>query len=168
MDHSEYREEIPHGDHPLSYDHSEPRYRLIAIYMTVTVVLLAFIGIGIQVYYDLVYSRDEYERVLSQDSWALRDLRNKEQWELSHYGYVDKSKGVVRIPLEEAMKLVVREEAEGKPKHPITSYRVKTAAELAAAGQPGVSQPGAAAAVATQNTGTTSSPNVQQPAPEHK
>ena len=53
-EHSEYREEIPHGDHPLSFDHSEPRSRAIAIYMTVTVIFLGLIGIGIQNYYDLV------------------------------------------------------------------------------------------------------------------
>ena len=34
-----------------------------------------------------------HERVLSQDNWQLQDLRNKEQWELTHYGYVDKNKG---------------------------------------------------------------------------
>lgn len=167
MDHSEYREEIPHGDHPLSYDHSEPKTRTIAIYMAVTVVLLALIGIAIQGYYDQLYARDEYERVLSQDNWALRDLRNKEQWELSHYGYVDKSKGTVRIPVEEAMKLVAQDAAANAPKYPTASYRVKTAEELAAGGAP-VSQPGAAAVNAAINDGSKSSPNVQPPAPAHK
>ena len=94
MDHSQYREEIPHGDHPLSYDHSEPGYRMIAIYMSVTVVLLIFIGIAVQGYYELTYTQDEYNRVLSQENWALRDLHNKERWELTHYGYIDKSKGI--------------------------------------------------------------------------
>ena len=77
MDHSQYREEIPHGDHPLSYDHSEPGYRMIAIYMSVTVVLLIFIGIAVQGYYELTYTQDEYKRVLSQENWALRDLRQQ-------------------------------------------------------------------------------------------
>lgn len=167
MDHSEYREEIPHGDHPLSYDHSEPGYRMIAIYMSVTVVLLIFIGIAIQGYYDLTYSQDEYNRVLSQDNWALQDLRNKERWELSHYGYIDKTKGTVRIPIEEAMKLVAQDAAANAPKYPTTAYRVKTPEELAAGGAP-VSQPGAAAVNAGQNSGSQSSPNVQPPAAAHK
>ena len=57
----------------------------IAIYMAVTVVFLALIGIGIQNYYDLTYENEEYTRVLSQPNWQLQDLRNKEQWELTHY-----------------------------------------------------------------------------------
>ena len=168
MDHSEYREEISHGDHPVSYDRAEPRYGMLAIYMVVTVVLLVFIGIAIQGYYDLTYNQAEYQHVLSQENWALRDLRQKEQWELTHYAYVDKDKGSVRIPVDEAMQLVVKDAAENKLKYPTNSYRVKTAAELAAAGSPGVPAPGAAAAGAAEKSGATSSPNVQLPAPEHK
>jgi hypothetical protein len=164
--HSEYREEIvPHGEHPLSYDHAEPRYRQIAAFMGVTIVLLIVIGIGIQGYYELIYNNEEYTRVISQPNWALQDLRNKEQWELTHFGYVDKSKGTVRIPIDQAMQMVVQDAAQNKLPYPTNSYKVKTPEELAAAGGPVVSQPGAAAANATQNDGQKSSPNVQPPAP---
>ena len=168
MEHSEYREEIPHGDHPLSYDRTEPKYMSIGVLMTATVVLLGIIGVGIQRYYDLVTEDRTYTEVLAQPNWQLQDLRKKEEWELTHYGYVDKNKGVVRIPVDEAMKLVAADAAENKPKYPTNPYAVKTAAQLAAAGSAPVSQPGAAAANATQNTGQKSSPNVQPPAPEHK
>ena len=169
MDHSEYREEIPHGDHPASYDRSEPRAKSIAIYMAATVVLLIFVGIGVQAYYDLIESKGIYEQVLSQENWQLRDLRNKEQWELTHYGYVDKNKGAVRIPIDQAMQMVARDAAANQPKYPTNSYRVKTAAELAAGGSPGVSPAGAAAMDAAQKDGVTSSPNVQPPSPaQHK
>src|SRR5215207_6357460 len=167
MDHSQYREEVLHGDHPQGYDRTDPNARSIAVYMFATVILLTFVGIGVQAYYDLVYSKGEYEQVLSQENWQLRDLRNKEQWELTHYGYLDKNKGVVRIPIEQAMQAVARDAAEHKPKYPTSSYRVKTAAELAAGGSPGVSPAGAAAANAAQNEGVKSSPNVQPP-PPHK
>jgi len=167
--HSEYREEIPHGDHPVSYDHTEPKSRAIAIYMAVTVVFLALIGIGIQNYYQLTYENEEYTRVLSQPNWQLQDLRNKEQWELTHYSYIEKDKGTVRIPIDQAMQLVARDAAENHPRYPTAPSHVKTAAELAAAGSPAVSQPGAAAANAAQESGQKSSPNVQLPAPkEHK
>ena len=163
MDHSEYREEILHGDHPQSYDHSEPHARSIALYMFATVIGLALVGVAVQAYYDLIESKEVYEQVLSQDNWQLQDLRNKEQWELTHYGYVDKNKGVVRVPIEQAMQAVAQDAAENKPKYPTNSYRVKTAAELAAGGAP------AAAGTATPPGGTpapgASSPNVQQPTP---
>lgn len=164
--HSEYREEIfPHGEHPLSYDHAEPRYTSIAAIMGVTVVLLIVVGIGIQAYYELVYTNEEYTRVISQENWALRDLRNKEQWELTHYGYVDKSKGTVRIPIDQAMRMVVEDAAQNKLPYPTNSYAVKTPEQLAT-GSPVVSQAGAAAANAAQNSGQTSSPNVQPAAPQ--
>jgi|SRR5204862_2182677 len=38
----------------------------------------------------------------------LRDLRAQEDQVLASYGWVDKNAGVVRIPIEEAMKIVVK------------------------------------------------------------
>jgi hypothetical protein len=164
-EHSQYREEIiPHGDHPLSYDHAEPRYLSIATFMGVTVVLLIVIGIGIQAYYEITYTSEEYSRVISQENWQLRDLRNLEQWELGNFGYVDKTKGTVRMPIERAMQLALQDAQQNKLPYPTNTYPVKTPEELAG-GSPVVSQPGAAAANASQNTGQVSSPNVQPPAP---
>ena len=158
-DHGEFREEFHGDDHPYSYDHTEPQYSLLWIIGGVIVILLVFVGIGIQFYYENTESATLYDRVLSQDSWQLRDLRNKEQWELTHYGYIDQTKGQVRIPVDQAMKLVIQESAS--PKYPTSAYAVKTPEQLAAAA-PAVSQPGAAAAGNTQNQGITSNPNVQQ------
>jgi len=159
-EHGEYREEFPEpGEHPHEYDHSEPRYSIIAILGGLTVILLIIISIGIQQYYDRTEEALIYNKVLAQPNWVLEDLRKRETAELTQYGYVDKQKGLVRIPIEQAMKDVIAESAAGTQKYPTSDYRVKTPEELAAAGQ--VSQPGAAAAVATQNTGVTSSPNVQ-------
>ena len=39
---------------------------------------------------------------------ALADLRAAEASELNSYGWVDQSKGVVRLPINEAMKLTLR------------------------------------------------------------
>jgi hypothetical protein len=40
---------------------------------------------------------------------ALADLRAAEASELESYGWVDQGKGVVRLPIAEAMKLALRE-----------------------------------------------------------
>jgi hypothetical protein len=40
---------------------------------------------------------------------ALADLRAAEASELENYGWVDPTKGVVRLPIAEAMKLTLRE-----------------------------------------------------------
>lgn len=159
-DHSEFREEFG-GEHPHSYDHTEPKYSLIAILGGVTVVMLIVVAIGIQLYYERTEEAEVYQRVLSQDSWQLRDLRQKESAELGSYGYVDQAKGAVRIPIDQAMRMVAQEAAENRPKYPTQPYAIKTAEQLAAA-TPAVSGQGAAAAAASQNQGITSNPNVQQ------
>jgi hypothetical protein len=38
----------------------------------------------------------------------LRELRDREDEVLASYGWVDKNAGIVRIPIEEAMKIVVQ------------------------------------------------------------
>jgi hypothetical protein len=40
---------------------------------------------------------------------ALADLRAAEASELENYGWVDQAKGVVRLPITEAMKLALRD-----------------------------------------------------------
>ena len=43
----------------------------------------------------------------------LQAIRAKEERILTTYGWVDKSRGVVRIPIEEAMKLVAEQGVQG-------------------------------------------------------
>lgn len=160
-DHGEFREEF-HGEHPHSYDHTEPKYSILWIVGGAIVILLIFVAIGIQMYYERTETTAVQERVLAQDNWNLMNLRRTEQHELTSYGYADQKAGAVRIPLEQAMRLTIDEAASGRTKYPTTPYEVKTEQQLQAAA--GVSPQGAAAAAANQSTGTTSSPNVQQPA----
>jgi hypothetical protein len=51
----------------------------------------------------------------------LRDLRESEGVLLKSYGWVDKNGGVVRIPIDEAMKLVLQ---RGLPSRPATEQQV--------------------------------------------
>jgi hypothetical protein len=157
-DHGQFREEFP-DEHPHSYDHTEPRGSLLLILIVLTGILLLLTAIGIQYYYETLRDKEVYERVLRPENNQLRDLRNKEDYELHTYGYADKAAGKVRIPIERAMQVIAQEAKENRVKWPIAPYRVKTASELA--GSPAVSQPGAAAAVDASNQGTGSSPAVQ-------
>ena len=77
----------------------------------------------------------------------LKTLRQAEAKELTTYGWIDKNKGVVRLPIERAMELTV---AELSSKHPIPAYPIATpAAQATPAGAPPPSpaspRPGAAA-----------------------
>jgi hypothetical protein len=44
--------------------------------------------------------------VITDEPGALRQLRTKERDVLHHYGWVDKSQGVVRIPIERAIEVL--------------------------------------------------------------
>jgi hypothetical protein len=64
----------------------------------------------------LVWAMQRYTQPppLGEDRIALRkkalaDLRATEASELESYGWVDQTKGVVRLPINEAMKLALRE-----------------------------------------------------------
>ena len=169
-DHSEYRE-LFDEEHPHSYDHSEPRYSIIAILGGLTVVLLFLVAIGIQAYYVRTEETVVYDSVLSRDNIQLQELRNKEAWELSHYGYEDAEKKVVRIPIEQAIKLVIQDAQTGQVRWPTNPYPVRTEEQIQNA-VPRVAQPGAAAVIERQNEGVTSSPDAferpQQAGPQQQ
>jgi hypothetical protein len=58
----------------------------------------------------------------------LKTLRQADAKELTTYGWIDKNKGVVRLPIERAMELTV---AELSSKHPIPAYPIATPAAQA-------------------------------------
>ena len=165
-DHGDFREEL-HGEHPHSYDHTEPKYSLLWLIGGTIVVLLIFTGIAIQMYYERTETAAVEERVLKQENWNLQHLRRTEAQELTTYGYVDPKAGTVRIPLDQAMRLTIEEAASGRTKYPTMPYAIKTDQQLQV-NPTGVSPQGAAAAAANQSTGITSSPDVQQPSPPQK
>ena len=71
-----------------------------------------------QQYFEKIWNDAVYEKVLAAPSQELQDLRNRDDWALTHYSYQDKSKGVVRIPLERAQELFLQEAAQGKTFYP--------------------------------------------------
>ena len=131
MDHGEFREEFA-GEHPHSYDHTEPKGSLLFILVGVTVVVLLLTAIAIQFYYERLRESEIQERVLAPENHQLRDLRTTEDQELHSYSPVDKNTGKVRITIERSMQLVAQEAKENRVKWPTTPYPLRTAAELAA------------------------------------
>ena len=60
-------------------------------------------------------------RLQANPKQDLRDLRESEDALLKSYGWVDKNNGVVRIPIDEAMKLVLQ---RGLPARPASEQQV--------------------------------------------
>ena len=73
------------------------------------IVVLVVVLVGMSQYF--TKSREEivYKEVLSKPNPALIELRAKDHHILTTYAWVDSSKGIVRIPIQRAMDLMVNE-----------------------------------------------------------
>jgi hypothetical protein len=128
-----------HGDHPsLHHDTSEVNIRAVLgfgvglivaagfIHLLAWLMFLFFAGrdavqVGLQ--YPLAIGQERRlppePRLQTNPRQDLRDLRASEDAVLHSYGWVDKDRGIVRIPIDEAMKLTLqrglpaRQEREG-------------------------------------------------------
>jgi len=143
--HDEHREEIIIEDEH-GYDTTEPKASAIAIFGILTMVLLLIVVFGIQFYFDTSKEHQVYTTVLAPEAQQLQDLRAKEDQQLTSYGYIDKQKGSVRIPIDRAMTLVAQEAAQGKFNYPTQNQVVK---KPEAAPAPGAPAPAGAAPAAT-------------------
>jgi hypothetical protein len=100
----------------------------------------------------------------------LKALREENQKDLATYAWVDKNKGVARIPIERAMELTVSDLAQEKPAPagPITTPPAQAASAATAPHQQGAAQPaqpGAAAGPPAGQGAASPSPPTQQSSP---
>jgi hypothetical protein len=117
------------------FDADEPNTRGIFIFLVATVAMFAAVVVGVSYYYNSVYEETVYEEVMAPASQQLASLHAREDWNLTHYGYLDKAKGQVRIPIDRAMELLTEEAAAGKLRYQQNDQPVKKvepAAQMAA------------------------------------
>ena len=134
-------------------------------------VVLLFILFGVIVLAVIAPSPrgSDYEQMRANKRMErLKTLREQNEKELTTYAWVDKNKGVARIPINRAMELEVSELAQRKPAPagPITTPatpQMSTAPAISpASGAP--STAGASGTGAAQQTPQASAPAVRQPA----
>jgi hypothetical protein len=115
-----YEHPIVHHDPAEGFDKSEPHAGAIAAFGVVSVLMLVLLIFAVQGYFDKVYQQAVFDKVLSAPSGQLRDLRDRDAWNLTHYMYGDLSKasGRVRIPIDRAMELYAQEAGAGKLFYP--------------------------------------------------
>ena len=85
------------------------------------ILLVLTIG-AIQQYFDHIWNEAVYEKVLAPPSEQLREVRGRDDWNLTHYMYLDKPSGQVRIPIDQAMELNLQDAAAGKTFYPAKAY----------------------------------------------
>ncbi len=81
----------------------------------VAAVLLWVSVIALQAYYYSTAGKMETERGSAGKSREVRDLKAEQRAYLQEGKYVDPKKGIVTIPIDDAMKLVVRDGKAGAP-----------------------------------------------------
>jgi hypothetical protein len=100
-------------DSSQGFDRAEPNVGGIAAVGAITVVSLVAILFGLQYFFDRSLEQQVFVKVLAPESQSLRDLKAHENEELHSYRYIDRDKGIIRLPIERAMELVASEAAKG-------------------------------------------------------
>lgn len=140
------REVVP-ADPREGFDHQEPSAGAIAAFAVGSMVLLVMTIAAIQGYFEHIWTQAVYEKVLAPPSEQLKEVRGRDDWNLTHYMYMDKPSGQVRIPVDRAMELVLQDAAAGKTFYPAKATAPKKEEPAVAAPAPGA--PGAAPATTT-------------------
>ncbi len=94
------------------FDIEEPNAKAIFVFVAALVMMFVLVVIGVQQYYAYLRAEQEHESIEVPPSEQLRELRAREDWELTHYRRLDKAKGVVQLPVERAMELLIKEQAQ--------------------------------------------------------
>jgi hypothetical protein len=90
---------------------SEPNTPLILFFGFVGIVLFFVIVVSLQTLFYTVEKQEFQEKVVSQPAEELDALRAQQIENINAYRWVEKASGVVAIPIERAMELVVRDAA---------------------------------------------------------
>jgi hypothetical protein len=113
------------GDTREGYDHHDARTGPLALWSGGVVAFL-IVAIIAMYWLSTVTEDQQYAENVGKKFWEIsQETKAREDEQLYHYGYIDKGKGIVRIPVERAMQLVAEEYAQGKVAYNTKSYPVK-------------------------------------------
>ena len=96
------------------YEKRDVNVNKIIAYTILVMVVLSGIIIGVYEYFNYFTRQLEYEVILNKQSPELKELRAREEQILNNYELLDHSKGIYRIPIDRAMKIIADEAYEKK------------------------------------------------------
>jgi hypothetical protein len=131
---------LRHADAKEGFDRSEPDVLSIWGFTIGSVLVLAIMIGALSGYFFKIWNDEEQERVLSAPDPKLQTVRARDDWDLTHYMYLDKKTGQIRIPVDRAEELFLNESSSGKvfyPGKPTAPKKEEPAAATPAAGAPG-------------------------------
>ena len=135
----------------VGYDPSEINAPGVTVLTMVLVGVLLAVFFGVTLYFEKFYTELFHERVDAAPNTDIDGIRAREARDLGTYQMMDKSKGIVRIPVEQAMKALVAEVPAGRG-YPIKDQIIKvdappTVGSPVAAQAPAVAAPAVTAPV---------------------
>ncbi len=92
-----------------------PSASLIALVGVVGVILVFVVIVGLQTLFYNVQKAEIEEKVYSQIPEELSRLRSQQLEQLNRYRWIDEKGGVVGVPIDRAMDLVVKELQDSAP-----------------------------------------------------
>jgi hypothetical protein len=137
--------EVILADPKEGFDRAEPSAGAIATFAIGSLFLLVLTILAIQQYFDHIWNEAVYQKVLAPPSEQLREVRGRDDWNLTHYMFMDKASGQVRIPIDQAMELNLKDAAAGKTFYPAKEYVPKVEQPALPAATPGAATPNAPA-----------------------
>ena len=118
----------------VDFDRRDPKSGLIALISVTTVIILtAFCG-GIYWLYVVYNQQVEFNQFTGVASKELIAIHEREDEQLHKYSYIDKGRGIVRLPVERAMEVVELEAKQGKFNWNTKTYPVQPELPGGAAG----------------------------------
>jgi len=106
----------------VDFDRRDAKAGLIAVVSIVTILVLAVFVVGIYWFYTVTYEQVELNQFTGVASKELIAIHEREDEQLHKYGYINKEKGIVRLPVERAMQIVEDEAKLGKTGWNTKSY----------------------------------------------
>ena len=115
---SEHEGRMEHHDPSEGFDRSEPYSGSIWAFAIGSILVLTVTIWALEQYFDKIWNEAVYEKVNQAPNQDLQMVRGRDDWDLTHYMYLNKPTGQVRIPLDRAQELFMKEVAAGKPFYP--------------------------------------------------
>lgn len=127
----------------VDYDRHDPKAGLITGISVGVLALLLVMIIGVYWLYTVAYEKVEFDQYSGVASKELQGIHEREEEQLHKYAYIDKEKGVIRVPIDRAIELMEAEYKAGQVSYNTKTYPVKPELPGGAAGGANPPAPGA-------------------------
>lgn len=132
----------------VGYDPTEVNAPGVTVFTLVLIGVLLAVFFGVTLYFEKFNTELSHERVDAAPNTDIDLIRAREAKDLGTYQMLDKSKGVVRIPVDQAMKALLAEVPAGKAFYSAKDQIIKVEAPTAAATPVGGAAPASPTAAA--------------------